>query len=56
MSLQIDTRPIRLILAIKSLRPVFFLLLAVVFLYLVLMPVPQGLTVEGQRAIAVFLL
>src|SRR4030066_1651957 len=56
VSLQIDTRPIWLILAIKSLRPVFFLVLASLFLYFIWMPAPQGLSVEGQRAIAVFFL
>lgn len=56
VTLQIDTRPIWLILAIKSLRPVFFLVLVSLFLYFLWMPAPDGLTVEGQRAIAVFLL
>lgn len=56
MSLQIDTRPIWLILALKSLRPAFFFVLAALFVYFVSIPAPEGLTVEGQRAIAVFLL
>src|SRR4030067_3481286 len=56
VSLQIDTRPIWLILAIKSWSPVFFLFLASLFLYFIWCPAPGGLWVEGQRAIAVFLL
>lgn len=55
MSVEIDTRPLWLILVLKSLRPLFFVLLAAVFIYLVRMPTPSGLTVQGQRAIAVFL-
>lgn len=55
MSVEIDTRPIWIILAFKSLRPLFFLLLAVLFWYFIKMPTPEGLTTAGQNAIAVFL-
>ena len=55
VSVEIDTRPLWLILVSRSLRPLFFLFLAVVFVYLLNMPTPAGLTVAGQRAIAVFL-
>jgi len=56
VSVEIDTRPIWIILAFKSLRPLFFLLLAVLFWYFINMPSPAGLTAAGQNAIAVFLL
>ena len=56
MSVEIDTRPIWLILLRRALRPVFFLVLAALFIFLVTMPTPDGLTVGGQRAIAIFLL
>ena len=56
MSVEIDTRPLWLLILIKAGRPLFFLAAAAVFFYIVKMPVPEGLSVEGQRAIAVFLL
>ncbi len=56
MSVEIDTRPIWLILLGKAVRPVFFIVLAVLFVFFITRPVPEGLTVGGQRAIAVFLL
>lgn len=55
MSVEIDTRPLWLILVLRSLRPLFFGFLAVVFIYFVNAPTPVGLSVEGQRAIAVFI-
>ncbi|MEK6532048.1 MAG: DASS family sodium-coupled anion symporter [Deltaproteobacteria bacterium] len=55
MAIEIDTRPIWLILAFKALRPLFFAGLGLVFWYIVVMPAPAGLSVEGQRAIAVFI-
>ena len=56
MSVEIDTRPIWLILLRRAVRPVFFLVLAALFIFLVTMPTPDGLTVGGQKAIAIFLL
>lgn len=56
MAIEIDTRPIWLILALKALRPVFFVALGLVFLFVVQMPTPAGLTPAGQNAIAVFML
>lgn len=56
MSVEIDTRPIWVLLAIKALRPVFFIAVAAAFWYIASMPGLEGLTLEGQRAIAVFLL
>lgn len=56
MSVEIDTRPIWLILLRRALRPVFFIVLAALFVILVTMPTPAGLTAGGQRAIAIFLL
>jgi len=40
----------------RALRPVFFLVLAALFVIFVAMPTPEGLTAGGQRAIAIFLL
>lgn len=40
----------------RGVRPVFFLVLAALFLYVVGMTPPTGLTPEGHRAIAIFLL
>jgi len=42
-------------LAAKSLRPVFFILLAVIFIYLVRLSAPEGLSPEGYKAIVIFL-
>lgn len=56
MSVEIDTRPLWLIIAFKVARPVFFLALAVLFLFFVNMPLLEGLKPEGQKAIAIFLL
>jgi len=55
MSVEIDTRPIWIILARRVLRPLFFILLAAGFFYFIRMPAPAGLNPSGQRAIAVFL-
>ncbi len=55
MAIEIDTRPMWLILAFKALRPLFFACLGIVFFYLATMPAPEGLSQEGQRAIAVFI-
>lgn len=56
MSVEIDTRSIWVLLAFRALRPLFFLAIAVGFVVVATMKTPEGLTVEGQRAIAVFLL
>ncbi|MBI5641910.1 MAG: DASS family sodium-coupled anion symporter [Deltaproteobacteria bacterium] len=54
MSIEIDTRPLWLIIGIKALRPAFYVILALIFWYLVTMPSPEGLSPEGQKAIAIF--
>lgn len=56
MSVEIDTRPLWMILGLKAVRPLFFLLLAAVFFYAVSLPTPAGLTPAGQKGIAVFVL
>lgn len=56
MRVEIDTRPLWLVLVARSLRPLFFVVLALVFWYLLEMPAPEGLTPEGQTAIAIFVL
>ncbi len=56
MGVEIDTRPLWVIIALKLLRPLFFAALAAAFVFLVWMPTPAGLTPAGHRAIAVFLL
>ncbi|MBI5561263.1 MAG: DASS family sodium-coupled anion symporter [Deltaproteobacteria bacterium] len=55
MSVEIDTRPIWVLLALRALKPLFYIVLAAVFLYLVAMPAPAGLSAAGQRAIAIFI-
>ncbi len=54
MSVEIDTRPLWLILFLKALRPAFYVALFLLFLFLISIPTPEGLTPEGQRAIAIF--
>ncbi len=56
MSVEIDTRPLWVILLQRALRPLFFVAVALLFVILVAMPTPEGLSVEGQRALAVFVL
>ncbi|MEK7772873.1 MAG: SLC13 family permease, partial [Deltaproteobacteria bacterium] len=56
MSIEIDTRPIWLILLLRALRPVFFVAVTILFLYFISLPTPQGLTPAGQKAIAIFIL
>ena len=53
MKVIIDRRPIWLLLLFRSFRPLFFLILAVLFWYIVSLPTPAGLSVEGQNAIAI---
>jgi len=53
---EIDRRPIWIIIANKALRPLFFLLLAVGFFLFLNLPLPAGLGPGGMKAIAVFLL
>lgn len=55
MGVVIDRRPIWLLLALKALRPLFFLTLAVLFWYIIRLEVPDGLTPGGRNAIAIFL-
>ncbi|MBI5048279.1 MAG: SLC13/DASS family transporter [Deltaproteobacteria bacterium] len=54
MKVQIDKRHIWLIIILKSFRPVFFLAVGLIFFYLINLPTPDGLTIQGQRAIALF--
>lgn len=42
-----------MLLLFRSFRPLFFLILAVLFWYIVSLPTPAGLSVEGQNAIAI---
>ncbi|MEE9613415.1 MAG: DASS family sodium-coupled anion symporter [Thermodesulfobacteriota bacterium] len=56
MGVEIDRRSIWLLLALRGLRPGFFLLVFGLFWYIVSLPVPDGLTPEAKNAIAVFLL
>ena len=43
MTVEIDTRSIWVVLAVRALRLFFFLALAAGFYYLVTMPAPEGL-------------
>ncbi|MBI5971248.1 MAG: DASS family sodium-coupled anion symporter [Deltaproteobacteria bacterium] len=54
MTVEIDTRPLWLIIALRALRPIFFAALLVLFIALLYMPAPAGLSPEGQKAIAIF--
>ncbi|HBO84607.1 MAG: anion transporter [Deltaproteobacteria bacterium GWC2_42_11] len=54
MNVVIDKRPIWVILLSRSLRPLFFVVVAIIFWYLVSIPTPDGLGLEGQRTIALF--
>lgn len=56
VNVEIDTRPIWVLLALKAVRPFFFAALAAGFYLAINLPAAQGLTVAGQRAIAIFLL
>jgi sodium-dependent dicarboxylate transporter 2/3/5 len=59
MGIEIDKRPIWLLLAIRGLRPLFFLALALLFWYVISIPVDSNvdgaLTVAGRNALAIFL-
>src|SRR4029434_8740726 len=52
--IRIDTRPMRIILLERSVRPLILLGAALLFCVITSLEVPQGLTPEGLRAIAVF--
>ncbi|MBI5892230.1 MAG: SLC13/DASS family transporter [Deltaproteobacteria bacterium] len=54
MKVIIDRRPIWVIVLVRSLRPIFFLALGFIFWYLINIPTPSGLTIQGQRALALF--
>lgn len=54
MKVQIDRRPIWFIIIVRSFRPAFFLTIGLLFFYLINLPIPDGLTIQGQRAIALF--
>jgi len=50
-----NTRPLWIILLTKIYRPLIFILIIAIFLAVVNFPTPDGLTLEGQKAIGVFL-
>lgn len=54
MKLEINRRPILVGIILKSLRPIFFLSIGLIFFYLITLPTPDGLTYQGQRVIALF--
>lgn len=54
MAVAIDKRSIWVILLSKSYRPLFFLIIALVFYGILNLPTPNGLSHEGHKAIAVF--
>lgn len=54
MAVAIDKRPLWIILLSKSYRPVFFILIALLFWGILSLPTPEGLSPEGHKAIAVF--
>jgi sodium-dependent dicarboxylate transporter 2/3/5 len=51
----VDTRPLRVILLERSVRPLLLAATALLYWLVVSRPVPEGLSPEGLRAIAVFL-
>ncbi len=56
MGVEIDRRSIWLLLFLRGLRPLFFVVLGLVFWYILSLPVPEGLTPAGRNAIAIFVL
>lgn len=54
MGIEIDKRPLWVLLILRGLRPFFFIAIAAIFWYLLTMPLPEGLTAEGRSAIAIF--
>ncbi|MEK7841910.1 MAG: SLC13 family permease, partial [Deltaproteobacteria bacterium] len=54
MKIEIDRRPIWLIIVLKSFRLLFFLAIGLIFFYIINLPTPDGLSIQGQRAIALF--
>lgn len=56
MGAEIDRRPIWVLIFLKATRPLFFIIAALVFWYIVALPLPDGLSVAGRNAIAIFLL
>src|SRR3990172_10589838 len=55
MNQPLDTRPFWVKILSKIYRPAVFLFVILLFIAVNIMPTPSGLSVEGQRAIAVFL-
>ncbi len=55
MPLEIDKRPLWLVLAIRSARVLFFVSLAAAFYFALTISVPEGLTEGGRNAIAIFI-
>ncbi len=55
MPVIVDRRPLWIILILRSLRPLFFITLGLFFWLLVSTTPPQGLSPEGLRAIAIFI-
>lgn len=55
MNKPVDARPFWVVMLSKIYRPAVFLFVIVLFIAVNMMPTPSGLSEEGQRAIAVFL-
>jgi len=56
MAVAIDKRPLWAIILGNSYRYIFFSLIALIFLGILKLPTPEGLSLEGHKAIAVFFL
>ncbi len=54
MAVVIDRRPLWIIILTKGFRPLFFIILTILFWYMMTSTPPQGLTKEGLRAMAIF--
>jgi sodium-dependent dicarboxylate transporter 2/3/5 len=55
VGVQIDRRSIWLLLVLRGLRPLFFLALFALLWYIIILPAPEGLTLAGKNAIAIFI-
>lgn len=56
MAVAIDKRPLWVIILGNSYRYIFFSLIALIFWRILKLPTPEGLSLEGHKAIAVFFL
>ncbi|MGH7197866.1 MAG: SLC13 family permease, partial [Candidatus Omnitrophota bacterium] len=54
MRLEVDTRPLPVVLFSRTARTLIFLALAGLFVWILKAPLPAGLSPEGQKAIAAF--